>query len=307
MQHLILASKTSCFVFSLFFVVPLLSQDYEPIMSVIHLDSFVVTATRQGFDVKDFIELVQKDESFYQSFRNLRFLSYQSDNDIQFYDKSNQKIATYKSVIVQKTEGFCRTMDILSEDFSGNYFKKKRELRYYTAELYDRLFFTHGEVCESSLLQATAPKGMDKHIEQLKKLIFQPGEKVEVPIVGGKTAIFEPSMMPYYDYSISSKKYQNQIDCYVFSVKVKPEAKASKTIIKSLETYFDKINFQVIARDYQLVYQGTAFDFNVTMNIKLRKLGKDYVPEYVHYKGYWDIPTQKPEIADFSATFYNFK
>lgn len=307
MQHLISKSKISCLVCSLFFIVPLLSQDYEPIMSVIHLDSFVVTATRQGFDVKDFIELVQKDESFYQSFRNLRFLSYQSKNNIEFYDKNNQEIATYKSVILQKAEGFCRTMDILSEDFSGNYFKKKRELRYYTAELYDRLFFTHGKVCESSLLEAPAPRGMDKHIEQLKKLIFQPGEKVEVPLIGGKTAIFEPSMMPYYDYSISSKKYQNQIDCYVFSVKVKPEAKASKTVIKSLETYFDKINFQVIARDYQLVYQGTAFEFNVTMNIKLRKLGKDYVPEYLSYKGYWDIPTQKPEIANFSATFYDFK
>ncbi|MEM6700978.1 MAG: hypothetical protein AAF599_21430, partial [Bacteroidota bacterium] len=57
------------------------AQEYDPIVNVIHLDSFVVTATRSGFEVADFVEMVQEDESFYQAFRNLRFLSYQSDNE----------------------------------------------------------------------------------------------------------------------------------------------------------------------------------------------------------------------------------
>ncbi len=280
-------------------------EDYERISSVIRLDSFTVTATRSGFSVTDFIDLVRKDESFYQAFRNLRFLSYDSENDIQLFDKKAKPIARYQATTRQYAANRCRTMDILSEKVEGNYFKKNRNLRYYTAQLYDRLFFTHGQECEEETLEI--PKGMNKHIEQLKRLMFQPGEKVEVPIIGSKTAIFDEQLIDLYDFAIESKLYKASNDCYVFIAKVKPEAKSSKTIIKYLETYFEKSTFQVIARQYHLQYSGAAFDFDVTMDVKLNKIGNQYIPEQLYYNGYWNVATKKPETAKFITRFYAFQ
>lgn len=280
-------------------------DEYERLAAIISLDSFTVTATRAGFDVEDFIEIVREDESFYEAFKNLRFLSYDSENDIQLFDKKSKLVAQYTATTHQAAANNCREVFVETETVKGNYFKRKRKLRYYTAKLYDRLFFSDGLECESAT--ADVSRGMEKHVDQLKRLIFQPGEPVNVPIVGKKTAIFEEDLIELYDFSIQSKSYKNQIDCYVFTARVKPAVKEDKTIIKYLETYFDKTSFQVIARNYQLKYFGAAFDFDVKMDIKLRKLGQQYVPEYLSYDGFWNIPTQKPETATFSTTFYNFE
>lgn len=280
------------------------AQESESIYSVVYLDSFVVTASRQGFDVEDFIKIVREDESFYQAFRNLRFLSYQSDNLIEVFDKNKVSIATYNGKTQQNATGRCRSMDILEEEISGNYYKRQRKPRYYTARMYERLFFTEGEECEDG--QENDSGMIEKRIDQLKRLIFQPGERVNVPLIGNKTAIFSSEMQPYYDYAITSKAYQDGVDCYVFSARVKPNTKPDKTVIKYLETYFDKTTFQVVARKYHLMYFGAAFDFDVRMDMQLRKLGKLYIPQRLHYQGFWDIPAKKPERVEFKTRFYSF-
>jgi hypothetical protein len=279
---------------------------------VVLMDSIVVSATRTGFNVEDFINLVREDESFYKAFRNIRTRSYYSDNEIVLFSKKGEEKAKYKSSIKQSSDGVCRTMEVLAENVSGNFYKRKTKFRYYTAQLFDQLFFTHGRVCEtSSLDDPPAPqKNMEKHISELKKLIFSPGEKADIPLIGKKTEIFSEKMADYYDFSISSEKYKNAIDCYVFGAVIKPEyltRKEDKTVIKSLYTYFDKSNFQVLARTYQLKYFGLLFDFDVKMKIELIKIGDFYVPEYLEYDGFWDIPTKKPEIAKFHAKFYNYQ
>ena len=278
------------------------------IAAVVYLDSFVVTAKRQGFDVADFIDLVRKDKSFYEAFHNLRTASYESASDFLMFDKRGKNKARYESVIAQFSDGDCRTMEFLSEKASGNFYKKKKKYRYYTAKMFDRLFYTHGRECESKLTKkTTSAKGMEKHVAELKKLIFQPGEQVDVPLIGKKTAIFSQKQSLYYNYSISSKTYKDSFDCYVFGVKVKPEfarRKSGKTIIKNLETYFDKKTFQVVARNYTLQYQSAAFDFDVTMDVQLLKRAGKYYPEKIKYVGRWDIPTKKPEIAQFEVDFY---
>lgn len=307
-------------VFSLFFGASTAAQvspdtaayDFGDFGGIIYLDSLVVTASRSGFDVEDFVNLVQEDKSFYQAFRNLRFLSYSADNSIEFFDKKQRTLANYQSTTVQKAKQLCREMQVLEEKVEGKFFKKKRKYRYYTAKLYDRLFFTHTPTCESSRapqLKGEA-RGMDKHIRELKKLIFQPGSKAEVPIIGNRTAIFDPDLAPYYDFKISSREYKNGQACYVFTAVVKEEfmhRKQDKTIIKFLETYFEKGTLQVIARNYQLKYQGALFDFEVSMNIELRNIAGTYAPEYIRYVGAWDVPGKKPEICHFSTRFYDFK
>jgi hypothetical protein len=289
--------------------------DFGDFGGVVLMDSIVVSASRTGFDIQDFIRLVREDESFYQAFRNIRTLSYLADNQLVMYDKKSEEQATYRSKTRQFSDGDCRRMEFLTESISGNFYKrkKKKKLRYYTFKLFDRLFFTHGEVCETTVESgqqvASSPKGMEKHVSELKKLIFSPGEKADVPLIGKKTEIFSEEMSAYYDFSITSKIYKDSIDCYVFSAVIKPEfqeRKVDKTVIKSLNTYFDKSTFQVMARDYQLMYYGALFDFDIMMKIELKKLGELYVPAYLSYDGFWNVPLKKPEISKFSSRFYDY-
>ena len=89
------------------------------------------------------------------------------------------------------------------------------------AKMFDRIFFTHGKICEPLVPPPiSGGKGIQKHINELKKLMFQPGSPVDVPIIGNRTAIFEPQMRPYYDYALRSRPYKTGQDCYVFEIKV---------------------------------------------------------------------------------------
>ncbi len=278
------------------------------ISSVIHIDSIFVTA-KSGFDVDDFIELVQTDSSFYQAFRNLRFADYSSTNDIRLFNKKQEVIASYNSTSKQKADGNCRSMSYHNEEITGNYYKKNK-VRYYTGKLYNRVFFTFGKKCEKARYENNnfSKEGEDKtggRLQELKRFIFSPGQRVDVPIIGKRTAIFEEHMIPFYNYEIQSKPYLDRYDCYVFRVTSKPEyaaAQNGKTIVKSLETYFDKETFQVIARNYTLAYYG-IFDFEVTMKIEVDKIGEYYLPIWIRYDGFFKVPTQKRETAIFESRF----
>ncbi len=276
---------------------------------MIFLDSFVVTASRSGFNTDDFIEMVQTDKSFYQGFHNIRGLNYKAINNIRFFDKKGKQKASYLSTTQQYSDGDCRTMEVLDEEVSGKFYKRKKKYRYYTAKMYDKIFFTKGRVCESKVKEPKKQKGIEKHIAELKKLIFQPGEKADVPLVGKKTALFSPKLAKYYNYSITSESYNNAIDCYVFTAEVKPKyqkKKEGKTVIKFLQTYFDKNTFEVIARNYQLFYKSSVVDFDVNMNVKLKRHRGLYVPEHIKYKGSWNVPIKKKEIAEFEMFLYDY-
>ena len=280
----------------------------------VELDSLVVTASRQGFNINDFIEIVQQDESFYNAFQNIRTLSYSSDNDIKMFTKKGKVKASYESTIQQTSDGRCRSMETINPVVEGKFYKRKKRYRYYTAKLYDRLFFTHGVVCGSENIEdqegiqnSDKLSGMSKHINELKKLIFYPGQKADVPFIGKKTAIFEEKMSKHYDFAIASKKYKSEIDCYVFTAIVKAGTKKDDTVIKYMETFFDKTSFQVISRNYHLEYNAAFFDFDVKMDILLKKVGEKYVPEYIDYDGRWDVPMKKPEISKFKIKFYDYQ
>ena len=280
--------------------------EVEGFGGVINLDSITVTASRSGFDVADFVELVRNDKSFYQAFTNLRHHSYEFSNHIDILDKNNQVKASYDSHARQNSDGDCRSMEEWDRTVKGKFFKnaKKKKHKYYTAKLYDRLFFTKDTVCESvRVYEGDGDKQQESHIDKLKQLVFSPGEKISVPIIGKKMEIFEPEMAKYYDYEINSVTYQDQQPAYVFSAKVKPEYenyKEDKTVIKNLQTYFDKENFQVLARDYRLQYAGVLFDFDVTMRIELKQVDGKYVPSFLSYDGDWKVAVKRRERVRFS-------
>ncbi len=87
---------------------------------LIYLDSVVVVASRSGFDVQDFIEMVQKDNSFYKAFKNLRFAEYDFDNHLRFYNKKGKIISELKNNTHQYYRNKCRWMKNTREEKNYN-------------------------------------------------------------------------------------------------------------------------------------------------------------------------------------------
>jgi hypothetical protein len=296
------------FCFTVNYVLPAQQKD---IAAYVTLDSVVVAAQKNGFDVEEFIRLVQRDRSFYAAFRCLRFTSFQAENKMTFFGKKGQQLAAYQSTTLQAMDGNCRTMKVLEEKTQGAFYDKKKEYRFYTAKLYDRVFFTHGRVCanasesEDSLGLKEDAHGLEKYYQELKRLIFLPGEKAEIPIIGGRTEIFSPKLRPYYDYQITVKRFgETGPECYVFEAKVKSEYqqhKENRTIIKYMETYFERKTLQVMGRKYELDYQGALFSFAVKMEISLVKQSGKYLPQSISYQGRWDVPFRKEERGTFTC------
>ena len=306
------APYSACFLFLIFIlcrpVSAIAQEDPAAIYRHIHLDSVVITAERGGFDVLDFIELVLRDTSFYEAFRNLRSASYSFDNSFVILDKDRREKAGYRSLARQVYDSSCRQMTEEQRSVSGPFLGPKGEYRYYTAKLYDRLFFTHGKVCDPDPLRPrdTGPKGMEKHVEELKTLIFSPGKKARVPLLGNKTAIFEKEMMAYYDYRISADSLPHR-PCYKFSVEAKPQfLNSSRTVIKQLHTWFEKGSLKVVRRTYTLQAKTLLYQFHVNMEIDVNHTAGRYYPAAIDYGGRWKVVSRKAEDALFRIRFSNF-
>lgn len=277
----------------------------------INLDEVTVAAKRIGFDVNSFIKRVEDDTTFYRAFKNLHLLGYTADNDIRIYDKGSNIQASLKSQTLQTMKGRCRSMQVLNQDVTGDFFDKKGAYNYYTAELYGNLFFTKGTVCaDATGEEPEQSKGsMARHKAQLKKLIFNPGKPVRgVPIVGGKVAIFDPEVMRLYNFSITSQEYLG-VSCYVFSAKARTDLNSmdrGEIVVNELITYFNKENYEIVGRKYSLSYKTMVFDFDVKMDVQMTKQQGLLIPALVTYDGTWDVPFKKRETARFIAKFHTF-
>lgn len=276
----------------------------------INLDEVVVKAKRIGFDVNGFIKRVEDDTTFYRAFKNLRLVGFTADNDIRITDKKGGKtIASLKSHTRQVMNGNCRSMEVLDEKTTGNFYTKKGNYNYYTAELYANLFFTKGTVCGDG--SGHGKGSLERHKSQLKQLIFNPGKPISgVPVVGSKVAIFDRDLMRYYDFSITSETYAGGTDCYVFSATIRKDLGSidrAEVVIDELITYFNKETMEIVGRKYSLSYKTMVFDFKVRMNVQMTKAGDLLLPALITYSGTWNVPFKKRETADFTAKFTAFE
>ena len=275
----------------------------------VNLDEVIVAAKRIGFDVNSFIKRVEEDTTFYRAFKNLRLLGFTADNDIRIYDNDKQVKASLKSETRQTMNGLCRTMQVINEKVTGDFYTSKGNYNYYTAELYAGLFFTKGTACVDANGNGPEQGGgsMQRHKAQLKQLIFNPGKPVRgVPIVGPKVAIFNPEVMRFYDFFITAENYLG-VSCYVFAARVKKDLgriDRGDVVINELVTYFNKENFEIVGRKYSLSYKTLLFDFNVRMNVEMTKKNDLLIPALVTYDGTWDVPFKKRETAAFVARFH---
>lgn len=287
------------------------AQDTGYIAHHLTLDSVVISASRVNFDVPGFIKMVEDDTTFYKAFKNLRILAYTAENNIDILNKNNKVKASLISTTRQHRHDGCRTMSVLTEKTTGNFYNHKKEYNYYTAELYASLFFTKGQVCgETNIVKGghdvkTDNGEIEKHKEQLKELIFNPGQPIPgVPLISRKVAIFDDKVAPMYNFSITSADYGN-VPCYVFTAQAKPEYRKN-VVINKLVTYFSKDDLEIVYRDYSLSYNAWVFDFDVDIKVQMTHFNNLLVPAVINYDGDWKVPFHKREHALFMAKFHDF-
>ncbi len=263
-------------------------------------------------NIPAFISHVKNDTSFYKAFRNLHILQFSSINDIRMNNSDGEVKASLHSKTKQLRSSNCRSMQVLEEQVTGNFYDEHRNYNYYTAQMYASLFFTKDSVCgEDNIVtgrdfSTEGKSGMEKHKEQLKKLFFNPGKKINgIPFISSKTAIFEEDMADKYDMSIDMDIFNGQ-NCFIFKQTVKPENK-SDVVIDAMTTWFDDKNFEVLGRNYSLSYDAGVYDFKVQMEVVLTKFGEYLVPTLLRYTGNWKAIFKPRERGVFTATLFDFK
>jgi hypothetical protein len=288
------------------------SLDNERLAAMISLSEVIV---RTDINIPKFIDRVKNDTTFYKAFKNLRVLGFTSLNDVRIIDRNGRQKASLSSKTRQNRVEGCRTMDVLSESTTGDFYKSDGNFNYYTAELYAGLFFTKGKVCgENNIVAGTnfdakGKSGLAKHKEQLKMLFFNPGKKIPgIPFIGNKINVFDPDVAEYYDFLIDQSDYDGH-SCYVFTVKARDDLSGNqkdKIVIDNMVTWFDAKTMEVLARNYSLTYDAGVYDFDVSMEVQMTKFGDYLVPKTLRYSGNWDVVFKKRERGQFTATLFDF-
>ena len=303
--------KRFLFLSFLFFAQTVFSQkedslDNARLSQMIQLSEVVV---RNKLDVESFILRVKNDTTFFKAFKNLRVLSFTSMNDIRMKNKKGEIVASLQSKTRQRVANGCRTMEVLNESATGDFYDKNHDYNYYTAELYASLFFTKSQVCgETNIVAGTqrnvkSKKGMEKNKEQLKMLFFDPGKKIPgIPLMGDKTAIFDKDNADKYDFSLDYADLNGQ-SCYLFTIKAK---NGKGVVIDNMTTWFNTRSMEVVARNYDLSYDAGVYDFNVHMEVQMTQYGEFTVPATLRYVGTWDVAFKKRERGFFTATLSDF-
>ncbi len=288
------------------------SVDTERLAKMVSLTEVIL---RTDLNVPRFIDQVKNDTTFYKAFRNLHILGFTAWNDIRVKDKKGKIKASLVSKTKQIRSANCRSMEVLNEKISGDFYNDDGGYNYNTGELYAGLFFTKGLVCgETNIVKGIdfRPKsqsGMEKRKEQLKMLFFNPGKKIPgIPFIGEKINIFDPDKARLYDFIIDFGEYEGQ-SCYIFSVKAKSELSGTEKnsiVIDSMITWFNAKTMEVMARNYDMTYDAGVYDFDVHMEVQMTKFGNYLVPKLLRYIGNWDVVFKKRERGMFTATLFDF-
>ena len=271
---------------------------------------------RSNLNVPAFIKRIQDDTTFYKAFRNLRILGYTSLNDIRMMDRKGKQKVSLNSRTRQHARNGCRFTEIIEEAITGDMYDKKRNLNYYTAEMYAGLFFARDTICgETNIVKDMAfslknKKGLDKHKEQLKMLFFNPGKKIPgIPFIGGKIALFDEDVAKRYDFVIDMNAFKGEM-CYVFTLTPRGDLgdlKKDKIVVDEMVTWFRIDTWEIVARKYSLSYNAGVYDFDVHMEVEMTKFGEYLVPSLMRYNGNWNVMLKRRERGVFTATLFDFK
>ncbi|MDB0006889.1 hypothetical protein N9E30_02955 [Flavobacteriales bacterium] len=280
----------------------------ESIVKSVMLDSVMVSAVSSGFSVEEFIHYVKTDTSFYQGFKNLRYYPHTYKSELEVFNAKNKSIGFLARDGHYEVTNNRLVVKIDSAYNDGKIYNRRGKYKYYTPEFFDYIFFPEDTITvskySSSDDEGESESTNDKNEKDAKVIVFNPGS-VEVEKSGSKKeklAVFDVSMQKYYDYIISQKTYKDTLDCYEFVCRMKTdlsEKEEEEVLIRELVSYFDRNTFNVVYRKYVMQYNYWLIDLNVTVDAEMDYAEDQLIPSFIHYKGYWDIPFSKPEVAEF--------
>ena len=292
------------YVFILLFMFSVVKSYTQDIYEWVELDTLVLKVNKD-FNTEDFIDLVQKDSTFYKAFRNLSYFPHSTKTNINVLNTENKE----KAKVIRESNHFHKNDSswtvIKSDEVSGKYYKKNGKNKYYTGAMFDKVFFETdtnympNNFVASNYEQKKWDNRSDKHYEQLKRFIFSPGGEVKgVPIISKKLKIFSPKLRPYYDYKIAVVNYQ-ETSCYMFTCRKKAEVKDDKVVVQFLHSYFDRKTMSVIGRDYLIKHNTVLFDFEIFISVKMKRdKQNNYLPIKMVYNGWWKLPLKPAEVLE---------
>lgn len=289
------------------------TTDVEAVQRMVSLSEVVV---RSDLDVPRFLKRIKNDTSYYKAFKNLHVLGFTALNFIQMSDKRGRPKATLQSKTRQNRIGDCRTMDVLEENVSGDFYDGTGDFNYYTAKLYASFFFTRGKICgENNIVggagfNPSGKKGLDKNREQLKMLFFNPGKKIPgIPFIGNKLDVFDTEIARLYNYSIDTSELNGQ-PCYVFRIVRREDLtplERGNIVFDNITPWFNQRTLEIVGRNYDLSYKAGVYDFDVHMQVEMQQFGNYIVPHILRYNGNWHLLFKGRERGVFTATLYDFK
>lgn len=283
----------------------------EQIYAVLILDSLTITADQSGPDIKSMIDQTVNDTTFYRAFQRLRRAEYRFSSELCFYKPGWVPYTYMRSIREQRINDGLRSHVIIEEYKHPDLVNRRGEYKFFTAKMYDRIFFTHEPIpipdqWATSVSEEREPDSrIQRYTRDLKLLMFAPGTRIELPLMGDKTAIFTEENMKKYDFSIARDTSDLGESVYEFEIRAKPDYGKNETVIKEFVTVFDARTQQVLQRTYRLENHTVLYSFDVSMHIEVRPYETGYLPSEISYEGWWNIPFRKPEWCRF--TFRNLR
>jgi hypothetical protein len=276
----------------------------DTLLGHITLDEVVISAQADGFDVGEFVERVRTDTTFHKAFLNTRTYPHTVRSTASARRKDERESASVHRRARLLRIGRSATLVLDSVQEHGRLRDRKGRFRYLTIEMYDDVFFPTGEFPADNTvagrkLEVERGSRIEKYKGELKKFMFDPGTEIaSVPFIGRKLALFNPEMAPLYDFRIWADERGGR-PCWVFSAAAKPEFRDGRTVIKTMDTWFDQQTNDVLARTYRIAHSAIFLDFDITISVRNIRLGEALVPVRVQYDGDWDIPFEQRERVRF--------
>lgn len=284
----------------------------DTLIGQITLDPVVVSAQADGFDVTDFVRRVREDSTFHKAFLNTRYHPNRLQSEARVRNKGEKETASLRRVARLVRDGRRAELLMDSTEEKGRLRDRKGAFRYLTMEMYDDVFFPKGAfVADNAVagrnLEVRHGDRFEKYKSELKKFMFDPGTEIaSVPFIGDKLALFSPEMAPLYDFRIWADERGGR-PCWVFSASPKPDVRDGRTVIKSMDTWFDQENHDVLARTYRIAHASIFLDFDITISVRNIRLGDALVPVRVDYDGDWDFPFKSRELVRFWLQYSDWR
>ncbi|MBK6775427.1 MAG: hypothetical protein IPG74_06115 [Flavobacteriales bacterium] len=288
--------------------VPALPQDESILRSIVLTDA-VIHAKRSGFQFEGLMRQVMSDTTFHQAFINTKYHPHRLTSLLSVHNKDEKEVALLFRKGRLERKGRIAELVLDSVVEIGKLRNRDSSFRYLTAEMYDDVFFSKAPYTASNRISKhqqdiDRSSRFDKYKTELKKFMFDPGQEIgTVPFIGDKMALFDTTMIPFYDYKLDVD-LKNGRSCWLFtamardSVNGKP-ADEDDTVIKRMSTWFDQETTQVLAREYRIAHDALFLEFDINITVQNKWLDGTLLPVTIHYDGVWDIPFKKREIVRF--------